>query len=67
MGLLGDFTKGFAILTGVLWVFAIIGFLAMGQIGIVLLIFVTLMIPISIIVFEYWKNKKEKTQTKQTD
>jgi len=67
MGLLGDFVKGFILYTVVMWVFAIIGFLAMGQIGIVLLIFVTLMIPISIIVFEYWKNKKEKTQTKQTD
>lgn len=67
MGLLGDFVKGFILYTVVMWVFAIIGFLAMGYIGIGILIFVTLMIPISIIVFEYWKNKKEKTQTKQTD
>lgn len=62
MGLLGDFTKGFIIYTVVLWVFAIIGFMAQGQIAIALLLLITLMIPLSIIAHEYYKNrKKERT------
>jgi len=62
MGLLGDFTKGFAIYTCVLWVFAIIGFLAIGQIAVALLLFLVLMVPISMVVVEYLRNrKKERT------
>ena len=62
MGLLGDFTKGFVIMVGVLWIFIIIEFIAIGQIGIALLFLLTLMIPLSMIAFEYWRNrKKERT------
>lgn len=62
MGLLGDFTKGFVIMVGVLWIFIIIEFIAIGQIGIALLLLLTLMIPLSMITFEYWRNrKKERT------
>ena len=62
MGLLGDFAKGFVIMVGVLWVIFIIRFTAMGQIGLALLFLLTLMIPLSIITYEYVRNrKKEKT------
>lgn len=62
MGLLGDFTKGFVVMVGVLWIFIIIEFIAIGQIGIALLFLLTLMIPLSMIAFEYWRNrKKERT------
>jgi len=60
MGLLGDFTKGFIIYTVVLWVFAIINFFLMGQIVIALLLLLVLMIPISIIAHEYYKNRKKQ-------
>lgn len=62
MGLLGDFTKGFVIMVGVLWVFFIIEFIYMKQIVVALLLLFALMIPLSMITFEYLKNrKKEKT------
>jgi len=66
MGLLGDFTKGFVVLTGVLWVFAIIGSILNGQIVFTLLLFIVLMIPLSMTAFEYLRNrKKEKTNYKR--
>jgi hypothetical protein len=62
MSLLGDLTKGFAILTGVVWVLAIIGLIATGYTFIALLLLLVLMIPISMIAHEYLKNqKKEQT------
>lgn len=63
MGLLGDFNKGFIIMTVALWIFAIIEFIAMKQIGIALLLLLTLMIPLSMITFEYLENRKKKTQS----
>jgi len=62
MGLLGDFTKSFVIMIGALWIFIIIEFIAIGQIAIALFLLLTLMIPLSMITFEYWKNRKKKTQ-----
>jgi hypothetical protein len=62
MGLLGDFTKGFVIMVGALWIFIIIEFIAIGQIAIALLLLLTLMIPLSMITFEYLKNRKKKAQ-----
>jgi len=62
MGLFGDFTKIFVITTGFLWVFAIIGFIAIGQIVVALLLLLVLMIPLSMIALEYLRNrKKERT------
>jgi len=64
MGLLGDFAKGFAILTAVLWVFAIIGSILNGQILFTLLLLIVLTIPLSMIALEYLRNrKKEREQT----
>jgi hypothetical protein len=59
MGLLEDFTKGFALFTGLLWVFAIIGSLATGQTFIALLLLIVLMIPVSAIALEHLRNRKK--------
>jgi hypothetical protein len=62
MGLLGDFAKGFVIMTVVFWIFAIIEFIYIKQIALALLFLIGLMIPLSIIGYEYLKNrKKERT------
>jgi len=62
MGLLGDFTKGVVIFTGVLWVLAIIGFIVNGQIVFALLLLFVLMIPLYMVASEYLRNrKKERT------
>ena len=62
MSLLGEFTKGFAIFTGVLWVVAIIGLIVTGYTVVALLLLLVLMIPLSMIAHEYLKNqKKEQT------
>jgi len=60
MGLLGDFTKGFVILTGVLWVFAIIGSILNGQVVFTLLLLIVFIIPLSMIALEYFKNRKKE-------
>jgi membrane protein implicated in regulation of membrane protease activity len=59
MGLLGDFTKGFVIFTGLLWVLAMIGSFATGQTAIALLLLIVLTIPLSMIAWEYLKNRKK--------
>jgi hypothetical protein len=60
MGLLGDFAKGFVIMIGVFWVFFIIEFIYMKLYAFALLFLITLMIPLSMIAVEYFKNRKEK-------
>jgi Flp pilus assembly protein TadB len=62
MGLLGDFAKGFVIMTVVFWIFAIIEFIYMKLIALALLLLVGLIIPLFIMAFEYLRNrKKERT------
>ena len=62
MGLLGDFAKGFVIMTVVFWFFLIIEFVYMRQIAFAILLLVGLLIPLSMIGFEYLKDrKKERT------
>ena len=63
MGLLGDFTKGFVIFTGLLWVLAIIGSFATGQTAIALLLLIVLIIPISMIAWEHLKNRKKSSMS----
>jgi len=60
MGILGDFAKGFVIMTAALWVFLIIEFIIIKQIAIALLFLITLIIPLSMIAFEYLKNRKKE-------
>ena len=62
MSLIGEFTKGFTIFTGVLWVVAIVGLIVTGYTVVAQLLLLVLMIPLSIIAHEYLKNqKKEQT------
>ena len=62
LGLLGDFAKGFVIMTVVFWIFAIIAFIYMKLIALALLLLVGLIIPLFIMAFGYLRNrKKERT------
>ena len=62
MGLIGDFAKGFLIMTVIFWIFAIIEFIVMKQIALAVLFLIGLIIPLSMIGYEYVKNrKKERT------
>jgi cbb3-type cytochrome oxidase subunit 3 len=60
MDLLADFSKGLIIMIGVFCIFAIIGFVVSWVTEIRLLLFLMLMIPLSVIVFDYWMNKKKE-------
>ncbi len=62
MGLLGDFAKGFLIMTVALSIFLIFEFVYMKQIALATLFLIGLLIPLSMIGYEYLKNrKKERT------
>jgi predicted lipid-binding transport protein (Tim44 family) len=63
MGLLGDFTKGFVLFTGLLWVLAIIGSFATGQTAIALLLLIVLIIPVAMIAWEHLKSRKKSNLT----
>jgi len=65
MGLLGDFAKGFVIMTVVFWIFAIIEFIYITQIALALLFLIGLIIPLSIIGYEYLKNRKVKATNRK--
>jgi hypothetical protein len=64
MGLLGDFAKGFVIMTVVFWIFAVIEFVYIKQIAPAMLFLISLIIPLFVIGYEYLKNrKKDRTQS----
>lgn len=60
MGLSGDFAKGFVIMTVVFWIFAIIEFIYIKQIAFALLLLIGLIVPLSMITYEYLKNRKKE-------
>ena len=60
MGLLGDFAKGFVIMTVVFWIFAIIELIYIKQIALGLLLLIGLIIPLSMIAFEYLRDRKKE-------
>jgi hypothetical protein len=62
MGFLGDFAKGFVIMTVAFWVIAIIVQIAIGQIALAMLLLIGLIIPLSMITYEYLKNRKKERQ-----
>jgi hypothetical protein len=62
MGLLGDFAKGFVIMTVAFWVITIIWQIAIGQIALAMLLLIGLIIPLSMITYEYLKNRKKERQ-----
>jgi hypothetical protein len=59
MGFIGDFAKGILILTVACWIFLIIEFTAIGQTILALLLLIGLLIPSSMIIYEYKKFKKK--------
>jgi hypothetical protein len=64
MGLLVISTKNSAIVAGAFIIFAIIGFVVSWVTEITVAFFLMLMIPLSIIAFDYWMSEeKEKTQS----
>ena len=60
MGLLGDFAKGFVIMTVVFWIFAIIELIYIKQIALGLLLLIGLIIPLFMIAFEYLRDRKKE-------
>jgi hypothetical protein len=62
MGLLGDFAKGFLLLTVAIWILAIAGAFITGYTALALHLTVGFIVPLSMIAYEYFQNrKKEKT------
>ena len=59
MGFLGDFAKGFVIMTSAFWILAIIECVCIKQIVLATLFLIGLIIPLSIIIYEYLKNRKK--------
>jgi len=60
MTLLGDFAKGFLIMTVVAWIFLIMNFLVMGQTALALLLIIGFIPPFSMVAYEYFQNRKKK-------
>lgn len=60
MGLVGETAKGFLILTVVIGVFLIFEFIKMNQIALATLLLIGLIIPLFIVAFEYWKNRRKQ-------
>lgn len=58
LGFVGDFAKAILILTVAFWIFLIFEFLVMGQMVMALVLFVVLLIPLSMIMYEYRKYRK---------
>lgn len=59
MGLIGDFAKGFLIVMVVVWILAIISLVLIRQFALAILLLIGLIIPLSFITYEYWKNRKK--------
>jgi hypothetical protein len=59
MGVLGDISKGILIFAVVVWVFLILQFTVTNQIALALLLLAGLIIPLSLVAFEYRKNFRE--------
>jgi hypothetical protein len=55
----GDVAKGILIFAVIAWVFLILQFTVMNQIAFALLLLVGLIIPLSLVAFEYRKNFRE--------
>ena len=60
MGVFGGISKGILVLIVVIWVFLIFEFIEMNLTAIAMFVLIGLIISISIVAFEYWKNRKKK-------
>jgi hypothetical protein len=63
MTLLGDFAKGFLIVTVAAWIFLIINFSVMGQTAVALLLIIGFIPPLTMITYEYHQNRKKNKTT----
>ncbi|MGQ9544363.1 MAG: hypothetical protein ACUVQX_01120 [Candidatus Bathycorpusculaceae bacterium] len=59
MGFIGDLAKAILITWVAYWIIAMLYFVFNGQIGMALLFFVGLLIPLSMIAYEYRQYKKK--------
>ena len=60
MTLLGDFVKGFLIMTVIFWIFLMIEFILIGEIGFALLLIVGFIPPLCMIAYEHFRDRREK-------
>lgn len=67
MGLLGDFAKGFLVMTAIIWILNAITFFSLEKTLAALLLFLILVIPISVIVYECWKFKTGREKMNRLD
>lgn len=58
MGLLESFAKGFLIYTCIIWIFVILEFFIIGQEFLAVLMIIALVIPSSMVIYEYLKARK---------
>ncbi|MEM3673674.1 MAG: hypothetical protein QW468_05595 [Candidatus Bathyarchaeia archaeon] len=58
MGFIGRFAKAILLLTAACWIFLILEFVAMGQSAVALFLFLGFLIPLSVIVYERWKTRR---------
>lgn len=58
MGFIGDVAKVILLTWIAFWILAMFSFAAQGRIGMLLLFLVGLLIPLSMIMYDYWKYKK---------
>jgi len=66
MGLIGDVAKAILITWIVFYILAMLSFAAQGRMEMLLLFLVGLLIPLSMIVYDYWKHKNETDQSFNT-
>jgi hypothetical protein len=62
MGVLGDFAEGFLVMAVAIWILNIITLVVLGQTWTGLLFLLVLLIPISMIAYEYSKYKKKEIE-----
>jgi len=64
MSLLGSLSKGFLIYTCIIWILVIIEFFVMGQPFLAVPMITVLIIPFSMMLYEYFKSKKNMQSEK---
>lgn len=64
MGLVGGVAKTILIMTVVYWLYLIIEFAVMGQYALAFFLFVGLLVPSFMIIYEYRKGKKNEEKAK---
>jgi hypothetical protein len=63
VGLIGSLAKAILLATVVFWIWTIVELIIIGQPALALLLLVGLLIPSSMLAYDYWKQKKVNTTT----